>query len=204
MYHNFFIHSSVSGYLGCFYVLAIVNSAAVKNGIHVPLKSTHLTFLSEHQSNKNLNLIFGCLHACMLRCFSHVWFFATLWIVASQVGLQRVGHDWATELNWTEAPLSMEILQARILEWVAMLSSMGSSWPRDRTGISYVSHIGRRVLYHWHHLGRPFGCQKNSIICILANSSYYTTQSFLCSILIGINIFIINSLEKGFSYIKIC
>ena len=36
MYHNFFIHSSVDGHLGCFHVLAIVNSAAVNNGIHVP------------------------------------------------------------------------------------------------------------------------------------------------------------------------
>ena len=35
MYHNFFIHSSVDGYLGCFHVLAIVNSAAMNNGIHV-------------------------------------------------------------------------------------------------------------------------------------------------------------------------
>ena len=35
VYHNFFIHSSVDGHLGCFRVLAIVNSAAVSSGIHV-------------------------------------------------------------------------------------------------------------------------------------------------------------------------
>ena len=35
MYQNFFIHSSVDGHLGCFHVLAIVNSDAMKNGIHV-------------------------------------------------------------------------------------------------------------------------------------------------------------------------
>ena len=35
MYHDFFIHSSVSGHLGCFHVLAIVNSATMNNGIHV-------------------------------------------------------------------------------------------------------------------------------------------------------------------------
>ena len=46
------------------------------------------------------------------------------------------------------------ILQARILGWVAVPSSMGSSWPRDRTWVFYVSCIGRWVLHHWHHLGR--------------------------------------------------
>ena len=45
------------------------------------------------------------------------------------------------------------ILQARILEWVAMPSSRGFSWPRDRTHVSYISCTSRQVLYHWYHLG---------------------------------------------------
>ena len=40
------------------------------------------------------------------------------------------------------------ILQAKILEWVAMHSSREFSQPRDRTLISYVSCISRQILYH--------------------------------------------------------
>ena len=40
------------------------------------------------------------------------------------------------------------ILQARILGWVAVPSSRGSSPPRDRILISCVSGIGGWVLYH--------------------------------------------------------
>ena len=47
----------------------------------------------------------------VLSCFSHVWLFETPWTVAHQ------------------ASLSTGILQARILEWVAMPFSWGSSWP---------------------------------------------------------------------------
>ena len=39
------------------------------------------------------------------------------------------------------------ILQARILEWVTISFSRGSSRPRDLTYITYVSCIGRQVLY---------------------------------------------------------
>ena len=37
MYHSFLIHSSVDGHLGCFYVLPIINSAAMNIGVHVSL-----------------------------------------------------------------------------------------------------------------------------------------------------------------------
>ena len=40
------------------------------------------------------------------------------------------------------------ILQARVLEWVAISYSRGSSQPRDRTHITYVSCIGSLCLYH--------------------------------------------------------
>ena len=48
------------------------------------------------------------------------------------------------------------IFQARILEWVAMPSSRGTSWLRDWTctsyiscmGISCISCVGRQILYH--------------------------------------------------------
>ena len=42
IYHIFFIHSSTDGYLSCFHVLAIVNSAAVNIEVHICLQINNL------------------------------------------------------------------------------------------------------------------------------------------------------------------
>ena len=70
----------------------------------------------------------ACVRACALSHFSHVQLFVTLWTVAHQ---DSSVHG---------------MLQARILEWVAMPSSRGSSQAGDQTRVSYVSCIGRQVL----------------------------------------------------------
>ena len=48
------------------------------------------------------------------------------------------------------------ILQARVLEWVTISFSRGSSQPRNWTHISCVSCIGGRILYTVSHLGSPW------------------------------------------------
>ena len=47
------------------------------------------------------------------------------------------------------------ILQARILEWIAVPFSRGSSPPRGGTCVSYVSCIGRQVLLRLVPSGKP-------------------------------------------------
>ena len=37
MYHSFLIHSSTDGHLGCFHVLAMINSAVMNIGVHISL-----------------------------------------------------------------------------------------------------------------------------------------------------------------------
>ena len=90
----------------------------------------------------------------------------SVWPVAKQV-LSKL-HDYSRDLTCMSAkspqlcltlcdPMDCSppgssvqgILQARILEWAAIPSSRGFSWPRDRTCAAYVSCVGRLVLYHY-------------------------------------------------------
>ena len=71
-----------------------------------------------------------------------------------KIGCQNGGGGLVTKwcltlvTPWTvacQAPLSMGILQARILEWVAIFFSKESSGTRDQT---HISCTGRWILYH--------------------------------------------------------
>ena len=55
------------------------------------------------------------------------------------------------------------ISQARILEWVAIPFSRGSSWPRDQTRVSCGSSIGRRILYSKPHTCCALKCSNESL-----------------------------------------
>ena len=66
-----------------------------------------------------------------MKSFSHVWLFVTLWTVTHQ------------------ASLSMGLFRQKILDWVVISSSKGSSWPRDWTCVPCVSCIAGRFFTHW-------------------------------------------------------
>ena len=72
------------------------------------------------------------------------------------------------------------ILQARILEWVAMPSSRGSSQPRDQTFIFYFFCIGRWVLYNWE--AQPSLQRVNNILICCDRFSHIFSYLFLLMI----------------------
>ena len=55
------------------------------------------------------------------------------------------------------------IFQSKILEWVAITYSRGSSWPRDWTHVSCASCIGRQVLYHCSTWEAPSVCADKDV-----------------------------------------
>ena len=65
-----------------------------------------------------------------VKSFHRVWLFATLWTIAYQDPQATV----------------QGVFQARVLEWVAIFFSRGSSRPRDRT---WVSRIAGRLFTIW-------------------------------------------------------
>ena len=76
-----------------------------------------------------LPLLCFLLRACMLSRFNRVWLFVTLWTVAH---LAPLSMGFYSHEHWSEVP-------CRPLG--------GSSWPRNQTCASFVSCIGKWVIY---------------------------------------------------------
>ena len=90
---------------------------------------------------------------CVLSCFSRAWLFATPWTVTHQ------------------APLSMGILQTRILEWVAMPSLVGI-FPTQRSNPCLL------CLLHWQHITLFNFLHSFLLSCEVMFASIFSTSSF--------------------------
>ena len=133
MYHVFFICSSVDGHLDCFHVLAIVSGTAMNTEMHISFEP------------------YFPLDICLLNliCIS-------IYTVSHTVLGTIVCTTGMCEVKWSEViqlcptlcnPMDCSlpgssipgILQAGILEWVAISFSRRSSQPRDWTRISPIA-----------------------------------------------------------------
>ena len=77
----------------------------------------------------------------MLNHFSCVWLFVTLWIVACQTPLSM---RFSMQEYWSGLPFP----------------SPGDLWDPENESVSYVSYVGRQVLYHWEALNTDYVISK--------------------------------------------
>ena len=98
---------------------------------------------------------------CMLSHFSHVQLFETLWTIVLQVLCPWDSTGKNTGVGYHA-------------------SSRGASWCRSWTHISYVSCIGRLVLYHKHHLYLFLNHSMNCFLRALQHPREDNQLRFIC------------------------
>ena len=115
--YRIFIHLSVDGHLDCFYVLAIVNSAAMNIGVHV---SFQIRVFSRYIPRTGIAGSHGNSMLSFLKASAH-YFWASL--VAQLVkNLPALWETWIQSLGWEDAlekvkATSASVLPMNILAW---------------------------------------------------------------------------------------
>ena len=154
MYHIFFIHSSIDGHLDDFHDLTILDNATIKIGMCVSF---------ELWLSLDMSPVVGLLGiACM-----HIQLFQSCPTLCDSM-------DCSLQVSSVHG-----ILQARILEWVAMCSSRGSSQPRNPMSISFISCIAGR-LFTAKPLRKPLAGSYGSSI-------FYFLRSFLTVFIVAVS-----------------
>ena len=61
--HNFFIHSSINGYFGCFHIFSTINNAAMSMGMQISFWDTIFVYFGK--------ILWSVLNSLPLICFHH-------------------------------------------------------------------------------------------------------------------------------------